>query len=67
MTAKRWWVRVAARWLARIDGVSGMVRLTMLGLTGISTDALTLRRACHRIVLMVCYVPHPLQRAKLNN
>lgn len=47
MTAQRWWVRLAARWLARIDGVSGQLRLAMLGLTGISTATLTLRQYGH--------------------
>lgn len=46
-TANRWWVRLAARWLARVDGVSGMIRLAMLGLTGISTATLTLRQYGH--------------------
>lgn len=44
MTAERWWVRLAARWLARIDGVSGQLRLALLGLTGVSTATLTLRQ-----------------------
>lgn len=47
MTAQRWWVRLAARWLARVDGVSGMIRLAMLGLTGLSTATLTLRQYGH--------------------
>ena len=47
MTANRWWVRLAARWLARVDGVSGMIRLAMLGLTGLSTATLTLRQYGH--------------------
>lgn len=47
MTANRWWVKVAARWLARVDGVSGQLRLAMLGLTGISTASLTLRSYGH--------------------
>ncbi|MFB6211024.1 MAG: hypothetical protein ABEI76_05770 [Halobacteriales archaeon] len=47
MTANRWWVRMAARWLARVDGVSGMIRLAMLGLTGLSTATLTLRQYGH--------------------
>lgn len=47
MTAERWWVRTAARWLARIDGVSGMIRLAMLGLTGLSTALLTLKQYGH--------------------
>lgn len=45
MTAQRWWVRLGARWLARIDGVSGQLRLAMLALTGVSTMTLTLRDA----------------------
>lgn len=44
MTATRWWVRIAARWLARIDGVSGQIRLAMLIMTGLSTATLTLRQ-----------------------
>lgn len=43
MTANRWWVRLGARWLARVDGVSGQLRLAMLGLTGVSTMSLTLQ------------------------
>lgn len=43
-TADRWWVRLAARWLARIDGVSGQIRLAMLIMTGLSTATLTLRQ-----------------------
>jgi hypothetical protein len=34
MTANRWWVRMAARWLARIDGVNGQLRLLFLAMTG---------------------------------
>lgn len=47
MTASRWWVRIAARWLARVDGVSGQLRLAMLALTGLSTATLTLRQYGH--------------------
>jgi hypothetical protein len=47
MTANRWWVRIAARWMARVDGVSNMIRLAMLGLTGLSTATLTLRQYGH--------------------
>jgi hypothetical protein len=47
MTANRWWVRLSARWLARVDGVSGMIRLAMLGMTGLSTATLTLRQYGH--------------------
>lgn len=43
MTAQRWWVRLAARWLARVDGVSGQLRLAMLALTGVSTATLSLQ------------------------
>jgi hypothetical protein len=43
MTATRWWVRLAARWLARIDGVSAQLRLAMLALTGLSTATLSLQ------------------------
>ncbi len=46
-TATRWWVRMAARWLARIDGVSGQLRLAMLVMTGLSTATLTLRQYGH--------------------
>lgn len=47
MTAERWWVKTAARWLARIDGVSGQIRLAMLGMTGLSTATLTLKQYGH--------------------
>lgn len=47
MTANRWWVRSAARWLARVDGVSGHIRLAMLALTGVSTSTLTLQQYGH--------------------
>lgn len=43
-TAERWWVQLGARWLARIDGVSGQLRLAMLALTGVSTASLTLEQ-----------------------
>lgn len=43
-TADRWWVRLAARWLARIDGVSGQIRLAMLVMTGLSTATISLRQ-----------------------
>lgn len=46
-TAERWWVRTAARWLARIDGVSAQLRLAMLGLTGVSTATITLKQYGH--------------------
>lgn len=43
MTADRWWVRHAARWLARVDGVSGQLRLALLAMTGVSTALVALR------------------------
>jgi len=43
MTAQRWWVKLAARWLARIDGVSGQFRLAFLAVTGVSTTLVALR------------------------
>ncbi len=43
MTAQRWWVKLGARWLARVDGVSGQLRLAMLGLTGVSTMSVALQ------------------------
>lgn len=47
MTANRWWVKGGARWLARVDGVSNMLQLAMLILTGVSTATLTLRQYGH--------------------
>lgn len=44
MTANRKWVRIIARWIARIDGVSKHIRLAMLSLTGISTMSIGLRQ-----------------------
>lgn len=34
MTAQRWWVQLVARWLARVDGVNGQLRLLFLAMTG---------------------------------
>lgn len=36
MTATRWWVRMAARWIARIDSVQGQLGLLFQAMTGIS-------------------------------
>ena len=47
MTANRWWVKVAARWLARIDGVSGQIRVFSLGVTAFSTFSLVLQNSGH--------------------
>jgi hypothetical protein len=42
-TAERWWVRLAARWLARIDSVSEHIRLFSLAVTAFSTFSLVLQ------------------------
>lgn len=34
MTAQRWWVKVGARWLARINGVNQQLQLGFLAMTG---------------------------------
>lgn len=47
MTAQRWWVRLAARWLARVGGVQQHLRLALLALTGISTGVVALRDYGH--------------------
>lgn len=36
MTAERWWVRSAARWVARVDGVKGHLNLGFQAMTGVS-------------------------------
>lgn len=43
MTAQRWWVRLAARWLARLDGVKGQIQMFSLAVTAFSTFALMLQ------------------------
>jgi len=43
-TAERWPVRVGARWMARIQGVSGHIRLASLGVTAFSTFSLLLEQ-----------------------
>jgi hypothetical protein len=45
MTANRWWVKVAARWLARVDGVSGQIRVFSLAVTAFSTFSLVLQNS----------------------
>lgn len=42
MTADRWWVRLGARWLARVDGVNGQLRLLFLAMTGYGITMQTL-------------------------
>jgi hypothetical protein len=46
-TAQRWWVRTAARWLARVDGVSSQIRVASLGVTAFSTFSLVLQNSGH--------------------
>lgn len=43
MTANRWWVKLAARWLARIDGVKGQVQMLSLAVTAFSTFSIMLQ------------------------
>lgn len=43
MTANRWWVKLAARWLARLDGVSNQVRMVSLAITAFSTFSIMLQ------------------------
>jgi len=43
MTANRWWVKAAARWLARIDGVKGQVQMFSLAVTAFSTFGVLLQ------------------------
>lgn len=43
MTATRWWVKSAARWLARIDGVKGQVQMFSLAVTAFSTFSIMLQ------------------------
>jgi len=46
-TAERWWVKIAARWLARVDGVSSQIRVGSLGVTAFSTFSLVLQNSGH--------------------
>jgi hypothetical protein len=43
MTANRWWVKVVARWLARLDGVKGQIQMFSLGVTAFSTFSIMLQ------------------------
>jgi len=43
MTATRWWVRLAARWIARLDGVTGQIQMFSLAVTAFSTFSLVLQ------------------------
>lgn len=43
MTAQRWWVKIIARWLARVDGVKGQVQMFSLAVTAFSTFSIMLQ------------------------
>ena len=45
MTAQRWWVRKAARWLARVKTTEGQLRSLSLAITAFSTFSLVLQNA----------------------
>lgn len=45
MTAVRWWVRMFARWQARIDSVKGQIQSISLAVTAFSTFSLVLQNA----------------------
>lgn len=47
MTANRWWVKLIARWLARVDGVKGHIQVVSLGVTAFSTFSLVLQNSGH--------------------
>jgi len=42
-TATRWWVQLAARWLARVDAVKGQVQMFSLAVTAFSTFSIMLQ------------------------
>lgn len=39
MTANRWWVRLFARWQARINSVKGQINLVFSGMTGLGVTS----------------------------
>jgi hypothetical protein len=43
MTATRWWVRLFARWQARIDSIKGQIQAVSLAVTAFSTFSLVLQ------------------------
>jgi len=45
MTAVRWWVKIFARWQARVDAVKGQVQVVSIAVTGYSTFSLVLQGA----------------------
>lgn len=44
MTATRWWVRRAARWMARLEAAAPMIKMGSLVMTGLSTALITLNQ-----------------------
>lgn len=53
MTANRWWVKAAARWLARFDTTKTQLQAISLAITAFSTFSLVLQNAG-----LGEYVPH---------
>jgi len=53
MTATRWWVKKAARWLARLDTTKDQLQAGSLAVTAFSTFSLLLQNAG-----LGAYVPH---------
>jgi hypothetical protein len=47
MTAQRWWVRLFARWQARVDAVQGQIQAVSLAVTAFSTFSLLLQSSGH--------------------
>lgn len=45
MTANRWWVKKAARWLAKFKTTEGQLRSLSLGITAFSTFSIVLQNA----------------------
>jgi hypothetical protein len=43
MTATRWWVKLFARWQARIDAIKGQIQAASLAVTAFSTFSLVLQ------------------------
>jgi len=43
MTAQRWWVKLFARWQARIDSIKGQIQAVRLAVTAFSTFSLVLQ------------------------
>jgi len=43
MTAQRWWVKLFARWQARIDSIKGQIQAVSLAVTAFSTFSLVLQ------------------------